>query len=84
MIEPIPLIDKTFTLVIQEERQRSLEFNVSSLVESIALAVKNQGFNEIFGFRAMMARIIKGILGKEGLCVATMANLATSWRNAIS
>ncbi|XP_030939872.1 uncharacterized protein LOC115964757 [Quercus lobata] len=27
MIEPIPLIDKTFTLVIQEERQRFLEFN---------------------------------------------------------
>ena len=64
MIEPIPLIDKAFTLVIQEERQRSLEFNVSPLVESIALAVKNQGFNEIFGFSSNDGKNYKGNTGK--------------------
>jgi len=41
MMEPIPSIDKAFSLVIQEERQRSLGFNVSPSIESIALAVKN-------------------------------------------
>ena len=64
MMEPIPLIDKAFTLVIQEERQRSLEFNVSPLVESIALAVKNQGFNESFGFSSNDGKNYKGNTGK--------------------
>ena len=32
-------------MAIQEERQRSLGFNVSSSIETIALAIKNQGSN---------------------------------------
>ena len=46
MMEPIPSLDKAFSLVIQEERQRALGFNVNSPVESTTLAVKNQGFNQ--------------------------------------
>ena len=46
MIEPIPSIDKTFSLVIQEERQRSSSFNATPSVESTAFAVKNQVFNQ--------------------------------------
>ena len=43
MMEPSPSIDKAFSLVIQEERQRYSGFNVVPLVESTTLAVKNQG-----------------------------------------
>lgn len=45
MMEPAPPIDKAFSLVIQEERQKSLGFDMSPSVESTALAVKNQGSN---------------------------------------
>ena len=38
-------IDRAFSLVIQEERQRSLGFNVSSSIETTTLAVKNQSSN---------------------------------------
>ncbi|KAL4611575.1 hypothetical protein ACB092_08G134700 [Castanea dentata] len=44
MMEPTPSIDKAFSLVIQEERQRSLGFSLGSSVESTALAVRNLGF----------------------------------------
>ena len=64
MMEPIPLIDKAFTLVIQEERQRYLEFNVSPSVESTTLAVKNQGFNQSFGFSSNDGKNYKGNIGK--------------------
>ena len=64
MMEPIPLIDKAFTLVIQEERQRYLEFNVSPSVESTTLAVKNQGFNQSFGFLSNDGKNYKGNTGK--------------------
>ena len=46
MMEPSPSIDKAFSLVIQEERQRYSGFTVVPSVESTALAVKNQGFNQ--------------------------------------
>ena len=45
MMEPSPSIDKAFSLVIQEERQRALGFNGGASVDSTALAVKTQGFN---------------------------------------
>ena len=41
MMEPVPSIDKAFSLVIQEERQRSSTFNGTTSIESAALAVKN-------------------------------------------
>ena len=41
MMEPVPSLDKAFSLVIQEERQRALGLNVNSSIESTALAVKN-------------------------------------------
>ncbi|XP_075652640.1 uncharacterized protein LOC142623058 [Castanea sativa] len=44
MMEPTPSIDKALSLVIQEERKKSLGFNLGSLVETTALAVKNQSF----------------------------------------
>ena len=46
MMEPSPSIDKAFSLVIQEERQRALGFNGGHSVDSTALAVKTQGFNQ--------------------------------------
>ena len=60
MMELIPSIDKAFSLVIQEERQRSLGFNVSPSVESTALAVKNQGFNQSFGSLSNNGKNYKG------------------------
>ena len=42
MMESIPSIDKAFLLVIQEERQRSLGFNITPSVETTAFVVKNQ------------------------------------------
>ena len=46
MMEPSPLIDKAFSLVIQKERQRALGFNGGDLVDSTTLAVNTQGFNQ--------------------------------------
>ena len=47
MMEPSPSIDKAFSLVIQEERQRVLGLNGGGVsVDSTALAVKVQGFNQ--------------------------------------
>ena len=46
MMEPVPSVDKTFSLVIQEERQKSSNFHATPSVESTALAVKNQAFNQ--------------------------------------
>lgn len=40
MMEPSPSIDKAFSLLIQEERQRALGFNGGYSVDSTALAVK--------------------------------------------
>ena len=42
MMESIPSIDKAFLLVIQEEKQRSLGFNITPSVETTAFVVKNQ------------------------------------------
>ena len=50
MMEPSPSIDKAFSLVIQEERQRALSFNGRPSVDSTALAIKTQGFNQTQGF----------------------------------
>ena len=50
MMKPIPSIDKAFSLVIQEKRQRSLGFNLGSSVETTALVVKNQSFTHSSGF----------------------------------
>ena len=64
MIEPIPSLDKVFSLVIPEERQRALGFNVNSSVESTALVVKNQGFNQSSNFFGNAGKNIKGNVGK--------------------
>ena len=46
-MEPSPSIDKAFSLVVQEERQRALGFNGGCVsVDSTTLAVKTQGFNQ--------------------------------------
>ena len=59
MMEPIPSIDKAFSLVIQEERQRSLGFNLGSSIETIALAVKNQSFTHGSGFASNPSKNFK-------------------------
>ena len=64
MMEPVPSLDKSFSLVIQEERQRALGFNVNSSIESTALAVKNQGFNQSSIFFGNTGKNIKGDGGK--------------------
>ena len=64
MMETIPSLDKAFSLVIQEERQRALGFNVNSSVESTALAIKNQGFNQSSIFFGNAGKNIKGNGGK--------------------
>ena len=46
MMEPVPSIDKAFSLVIQEERQRFSTSNSAPSIESTTLAVKNQVFNQ--------------------------------------
>ena len=40
MMEPSPSIDKAFSLLIQEERQRALGFNGDPSVDSTTLSVK--------------------------------------------
>jgi len=64
-MEPIPSIDKAFSLVIQEERQRSLRFNVNPSIESTTLVVKNQGFNQSSSFLSNNGKNFKGNTGKE-------------------
>ena len=65
MMEPSPSIDKAFFLVIQEERQKALGFNGSVLVDSIALAVKIQGFNQ-GGKNKGKGRLVCSHCGKIG------------------
>lgn len=64
MMKPIPLIDKAISLMIQEERQRSLRFNVGSSIETTTLAVKNQSFNQGSGFASNNNKNFKGNDGK--------------------
>ena len=47
MMEPSPSIDKAFSLLIQEERQRALGFNGDPSVDSTTLSVKTQRFNQV-------------------------------------
>ncbi|XP_075633641.1 uncharacterized protein LOC142606128 [Castanea sativa] len=58
MMEPRPSIDKAFSLVIQEER--CLGLTVAPSVESIALAIKNQGFNRGTSFPGNNSKNVKG------------------------
>ena len=67
MMEPVPLIDKAFSLVIQEERQRSSTFNGTPLVESTALVVKNQAFNQGSSSNTSNGKNFKGNVGKGRL-----------------
>ena len=64
MMEPTPSIDKAFSLVIQEKRQRSLGFNLGSSVETTAIAVKNQSFTHGSGFASNSSKNFKGNVGK--------------------
>ena len=85
-MEPIASIDKVFSLVIEEERQRSLGFNLGSLVEMTALAVKNQSFNQgsrfasnnnkYFKGNAVKGRLMCGHCGKLGHIKEKCYNLA--------
>ena len=65
MMEPVPSVDKTFSLVIQEERQRSSSVNAIPLVESTALAVKNQVFNQGSFPSGNNSKNFKGNVGKR-------------------
>ena len=64
MMELVPSVDKTFSLVIQEERQRSSSIHATPSVESIALAVKNQVFNQGSFPSGNNGKIFKGNVGK--------------------
>ncbi|KAK9988661.1 hypothetical protein SO802_028900 [Lithocarpus litseifolius] len=64
MREPSPSIDKAFSLVIQEEMQRCLGFNVAPSTESTALAIKNQGFNQSTSLPSNNGKNIKGNTSK--------------------
>ena len=64
MMEPIPFMDKTFSLVIQEESQRSSSIHANPSVESTALAVKNQVFNQGSFPSGNNGKILKGNVGK--------------------
>ena len=72
MMEPVPSVDKNFFLVIQEERQRSSSIHAIPSVESTALAVKNQVFNQgsfpgkIFKRNVGKGRPICSYCGKVG------------------
>ena len=70
MMEPTPSINKAFSLVIQEERQRSSGFNMGSSVGTTALAVKNQSFTHSFGFASNSGKNFKGNAGKgRPMCI---------------
>ncbi|XP_075648676.1 uncharacterized protein LOC142619463 [Castanea sativa] len=64
MMEPIPSIDKAFSLVNQEERKRSSGFNVTPSVDSTALDVKNQAFNQGSSSSSNNGKNFKGGVGK--------------------
>ena len=67
MMEHVPSIAKAFSLVIQEERQRSSTFNGTSSVELAALAVKNQAFNQGSSSNNSNGKNFKGNVGKGRL-----------------
>ncbi|XP_065617414.1 uncharacterized protein LOC136062367 [Quercus suber] len=80
-MEPTPSIDTAFSLVVQEERQRSLGFNLGSSVEMTALAIK---IKALLMAMVILARISKATLGKEGLCTVIVASLVTLRKSVIS
>ena len=84
MMESVPSIDKAFSLVIQEERQRSSTFNGTPSIGSVALAVKNQAFNQGSSSNNSNGKNFKGNVGKEDLCTVTVESLVTSWKNVTS
>ena len=74
MMEPSPSIDKAFSLLIQEERQRALGFNgVLQLIQLL--------------FQSRLKGLIKlGRTQKEraDLYAITVAKLVISWKSAIN
>ena len=66
MMEPSPSIDKAFSLVIQEERQRALGFNGGPSIDATALVVKTQGFNQGGKNIKVKGRPIYNHCGKAG------------------
>ena len=64
MMEPVPSIDKAFSLVIQEERQSSSTINGTPSVGSATLAVKNQFFNQGSSSNNSNGKNFKGDVGK--------------------
>lgn len=81
-IVPSPSIDKAFSLVIQEKRQRCLGFTVAPLVESTTLAIKNQGFNQGNSFPGNNSKNIKGNNAKGRHVCSHCGSLVILWRNA--
>ena len=67
MMEPLPSIDKTFSLVIPEERQRSSSFNANPSIESTTITVKNQVFNQVSTSSGNNGKNFKGNFGKVRL-----------------
>ena len=75
LMEPLPSINKAYSLLIQEERQRRVGSS-NAYIESTALAVKSSNATSSFflGVRILRARI--------GLSVIIVGNLVILWRSA--
>ena len=55
LMEPLPTVNKAYSLLIQEERQRSVGLGNSVHIESTTLAVKGSDVNSNPNFPAFFA-----------------------------
>ena len=86
LMEPLPTINKVYSVLIREERQRSVGLSNSVHIKSTTLAVKgsnvnsNSNFPRFFGILVFMEERIPKV--KTDLYVLTVGSLDMSWRNA--
>ena len=85
LIDPLPSINKVYSLLVQDESQRAIGHSIGAYVESIALATKASGGSSYGGGNAS-SHVGKGIKnkGKKGLYVVIMESQVMLLRSAIN
>ena len=88
LTNPLPSVNKVYSLLIQEERQRSVGHGNFVHIESTTLAVKgsNPNFNSNFPRFSSNFGVSRGknSKGKTDPFVLNVGSLDMSWRNASS
>ena len=88
LIDPLPSINKVYSLLIQDERQKSIGHSAKAYVESIALSTKINilvamvDLEILMGITILVEKPIR-TMAKKGQCVVTVEHTIL-WKSAIS